>query len=409
MGKVKNGALMIVVGTLAYFFLGVMYVWSVLRIELNSVFTGYTAAQLSMCFTLMMSTFCVGGFVGGKIVQRKTPALSLRIGSLLILLGYIGASMMGRLQADSALVLLYISYSVLGGFGIGMGYNALMANISPWFPGKVGLVTGIMMMGMGLSSLAFAFIIENICPIIGIFNIFLYVGVAVALMLFISSFVVKKPPVATKREENVPNGVVSKTPRQMMSSLSFWIYFIWNTFAGCCGLLVINSAANIAAYFGLAASLGMVISIFNGCGRPVVGLLVDKLGRYKAMSLLNIMLIAAALMLIISDKAGISALMFVGMIFVGIVYGGGSTIATKVISDLYGPRYFGVNHSISNFCVIAASFVGPYLSGILQDRSGGGFTSTFYMLLVISIIMLLLIFALIGAVKKEDKIYKKIL
>ena len=31
----------------------------------------------------------------------------------------------------------------------------------------------IMMMGMGLSSLAFAFVIENVCPVIGIFNIFI--------------------------------------------------------------------------------------------------------------------------------------------------------------------------------------------------------------------------------------------
>ncbi len=408
MNKVRNGALMVTVGTLAYFFLGVMYVWSVIRIEIGRVFPDYTAAQLSMCFTLMMSSFCVGGFVGGKTVQRKTPALSLRIGSVLILLGYLGACLIGRLESGAALKLLYISYSVVGGFGIGMGYNALMANISPWFPGRVGLVTGIMMMGMGLSSLAFAFIIEWVCPIVGIFNALLFVGIAVALMLFISSFVVKKPPAAMKKTPDAPEGAISKTPREMVSSLSFWIYFLWNTFAGCSGLLVINSAANIAAYFGLAASLGMVISIFNGCGRPVVGIIVDKLGQYKAMGLLNIMLIAAAAMLIISDSTGIRVLMFVGMIFVGIVYGGGSTVATKVISELYGPRHFGVNHSISNFCVIAASFIGPYLSGILQDRSGGGFTSTFMMLMVIAVIMLLLIFALMAAVKKESKNQKNI-
>ncbi|MBE7016813.1 MAG: OFA family MFS transporter [Ruminococcaceae bacterium] len=400
MNKVKNGVLMVTVGTLAYFFLGVMYIWSVLRIEVNNIFPEYTAAQLSLCFTIMMSTFCVGGFVGGKIVQKRTPAISLRIGSVLILLGYFGAGMMRFLEAENALRLLYISYSVVGGFGIGMGYNALMANISPWFPGRVGLVTGIMMMGMGLSSIVFAFAIEYICPKIGIFNIFIIMAVAVSLMLFVSSFVVKKPPLASVNNSQL-EVKPSKKPIEMVSSLSFWIYFLWNTFAGCSGLLVINSAANIAAYFGLAASLGMVISLFNGCGRPVVGLLVDKLGQYKAMMLINVMLVIAAVMLIISDRIGISALMFVGMIFVGIVYGGGSTIATKVINDLYGPKYFGVNHSISNFCVIAASFIGPYLSGILQDRSGGGFTSTFYMLLAISVLMLLLIFGLIFIIKKE--------
>jgi len=401
MNKVKNGVLMICVGTLAYFFLGVMYIWSVLRIEIGNVFTGYTAAQLSLCFTLMMSTFCIGGFCGGKLVHRKTPALSLRISALLILLGYIGTSMMRFLEAESALMLLYFSYSVLGGFGIGMAYNALMANISPWFPGRVGLVTGIMMMGMGLSSLVFAFVIEAIVPAIGIFNVFLVLAIVMSLFIFASSFVVKKPPAAEKKPESELEAAASKTPRQMISRPSFWVYFAWNTFAGCSGLLVINSAANIAAYFGLAASIGMVISLFNGCGRPVVGALVDKMGQYGAMTLLNSMLILAAVMLIISDRLGLGALMIPGMIIVGIVYGGGSTISTKVISDLYGPRHFGVNHSISNFCVIAASFIGPYLSGILQDNSNGRFTSTFYMLLVIAIIMMVLIFVLKEVIKKE--------
>ncbi len=403
MTKVKNGALMIAVGTLAYFFIGVMYVWSIIRIELTNIHPEFTAAQLSMCFTLMMSTFCIGGFVGGKLVQRKTPALSLRIAAALILLGYTGASMTRHLDASATLTVLYIFYSCFGGFGMGMAYNALLANISPWFPSKVGLVSGIMLMGMGMSSLVFAFVIEAICPHIGIFNVFLVLGIAVALMVLLSSFVVKKPPVAGTKSSEQCGNVISKTPGEMLKSPSFWVYFVWNVFSGCCGLLIINSAGNIASYFGLAASLGMVISIFNGCGRPVVGMMVDKLGRFKAMGLLNVMLLAAACMLIISDKSGASALMFVGMILVGIVYGGGGTIGTKVISDLYGPKHYGVNHSISNFCVVAASFVGPYLSGLLQDRSGGGFTSSFYMLLFIALVMLVLLFALQIVVKKEAK------
>ncbi|MBQ8263386.1 MAG: hypothetical protein IJY96_01255 [Oscillospiraceae bacterium] len=108
MTKVKNGALMIAVGTLAYFFIGVMYVWSIIRIELTNIHPEFTAAQLSMCFTLMMSTFCIGGFVGGKLVQRKTPALSLRIAAALILLGYTGASMTRHLDASATLTVLYI-------------------------------------------------------------------------------------------------------------------------------------------------------------------------------------------------------------------------------------------------------------------------------------------------------------
>lgn len=397
----KGRTLMVGVGTLAYFFIGIMYVWSVLRIELNEVFPVYTAAQLSMCFTLMMTMFCIGGFMGGKIAQQKTPALSLRLAALLILVGYAGASMTRFLYARSALVMLYIFYSVLGGLGIGIAYNSLITNIAPWFPDKLGLVSGVMMMGMGMSSLIFAFAIELVCPYIGIFNVLLILGICASAVVFVSSFFVIKPDTGSPGGA-AEDGGISKTPRQMVASVSFWVFFVWNILSSCCGLLVINSAASIAEYFGLAASLGMVISIFNGCGRPVVGFMIDRLGQFKAMLIINIMLVMAGAMLVISDHTHVGALMFAGMLFLGVAYGGGSTVSSKVIRDLYGPRYYGVNHSISFFCLIVSSFAGPYLSGILQDRSDGGFLSSFYMLLFIALAMLLLWVLLKLSIKREN-------
>ena len=60
--------------------------------------------------------------------------LIIRMLGALLLIGYLGASFMPRLSSDGALVLLYICYSVLAGLGTGMAFNALMANIAPWFP-----------------------------------------------------------------------------------------------------------------------------------------------------------------------------------------------------------------------------------------------------------------------------------
>ena len=401
MEKTKGSPTMILAGTAAYLFMGAMYVWSVLRIELTKVFPSFTAAQMSMTFTLMMICFCLGGFAGGKLTERKTPGLSLRLASVLILLGYLGASLMELCQAPgAALAVLYLFLSVFMGFGVGIGFNACMANIAPWFPGHVGLVTGVLMMGFGMSSLVFAFVIEAICPAIGVFNVLRALGVAIFLVVFAASFFVKKPPLP--RETAGKAGEHDCTTRQMLSRPSFWIYFIWNTLCGAAGLLVINNAANIAEYFGLAAGLGLVVSLFNGCGRPVVGAIVDRFGRFPSMFIMILMLLIASLMLLFADHSGRYAFMFVGIILVGIVYGGGGTISIKVIRELYGPSHFAVNHSIANFCVIAASLVGPFLSGLLQDVSGG-FSSTFLMLFVMAVLGLALLFLLIAAVKREEK------
>lgn len=395
----KRKFCMAAAGTAAYLFLGFMYVWSVVRIELARIYPGLSASQLSLSFSIMMICFCLGGFFGGRLVQKKTPALSMRIGAALIAAGYLGASLM-ELFPGAGLALLYVFYAAFAGFGTGMCFNACLCNISPWFPGHVGLVTGIMLMGFGMSSFAYAFVIDALCPVLGIFGIMRLAGAVIAAVVIAASFFVKKPPVAETGTGAPQRGA---SPKQMVSSASFWIYFIWNTVSGAAGLLVINNAANIAAYFGLAASLGLVVSVFNGCGRPFVGVMVDRLGQFRSMLVMVLLLIAAAGMLICADTLGAGALMFAGMIIIGIIYGGGSTISAKVVAELYGPRCFGVNHSIANFCVIPASLIGPYISGILQDRGGGGFSSTFVMLLIMGAAELVLLLALYLAVKKERK------
>ena len=394
---------MLAAGTAAFLVLGLMYAWSVLRIRIVAAFPDYTATQMSLCFTLTMSFFCIGGFLGGKLTERTRPALTLRCAAALLLLGYGGASLMPALGSSGALALLYVCYSLLAGLGTGMAFNALMSNIAPWFPHRLGLCTGVMLMGFGLSSLLYALVIDALSERWQIFTLLRAFALLICAVVLLTSFLVRRPPSAAAGERKEPLLDGSVSPAQMLLRPSFWVYFIWNSVCGGAGLMIINNAANISAYFGLMAGLGMVVNVFNGCGRPFVGALVDRFGQYKSMLIMSAMLILAAVCLLLADTGAGSWLMFLGLVAVGVVYGGGSTISTKVIRDLYGPAHFGVNHSIANFCVIGGSLVGPLLSGVLQDRSAGGFTSTFITLLCMGAAELLLLGALLLTVKRERR------
>jgi OFA family oxalate/formate antiporter-like MFS transporter len=70
------------------------------------------------------------------------------------------------------------------------------------------------------------------------------------------------------------------------------------------GMLVINSSANIAVYYGAAAGLGLAVSVFNGVGRPVAGMLVDKLGRLRCMLSINVVLILSGVLLLTAAQSG---------------------------------------------------------------------------------------------------------
>jgi OFA family oxalate/formate antiporter-like MFS transporter len=404
--KTKSNVSMAVAGTLAFLFMGILYAWSIFRVELEKLFD-FSAAQMSLTFSIAITFFCLGGFLGGKLTQRRNPALVMRIASVLVLLGFCTVPLMARFEGSQALRVLYISYGAVAGLGVGMGYNVGLGNVGPWFPTHIGLVTGIMLMGFGCAGIVFSLVMDVLCPVVGVFGVLRIFGVAMFVVMLGSSFFVRRPPTAaggtddnTQSEET---DIVSYTPRQMVSSGSFWVYFLWNVLNGASGLLVINSAANIAVYFGAAASVGMIISLFNGGCRPVIGHVCDKVDRFTGMLLMNAMILASAVLLIITAYTGSTATMVCGLVIMGVAYGGGSTMGAKVINALYGPKYYAVNHSISNFCIIASSFVGPYISGHVQDRSGGGYTATFFMLLCMGLVQVALIFVLKKVISRETE------
>ena len=51
--------------------------------------------------------------------------------------------------AGNSLALLYLTYGLLGGIGIGLGYIVPVATLIKWFPDKRGFITGVAVAGFG--------------------------------------------------------------------------------------------------------------------------------------------------------------------------------------------------------------------------------------------------------------------
>ena len=78
-------------------------------------------------------------------------------------------------------------------------------------------------------------------------------------------------------------GAKSVPAGRMLRSAPFWIFIIWNVITNAAGLMVVNSAAVIAASFGAPAIVGMVVSLCNGAGRVLMGAVFDGKGRRTAL------------------------------------------------------------------------------------------------------------------------------
>ena len=136
------------VGVAALLFAGIIYGWSILKAPLAAEF-GWTADQLALNFTMTMCFFCLGGTAGGILAKRLGVRPALILAGALSCLGFL---LTARLDGGSV-AMLYASYGLLAGLGIGIAYNVIISTVNAWFPDKKGTCSGALMMGFGASAL----------------------------------------------------------------------------------------------------------------------------------------------------------------------------------------------------------------------------------------------------------------
>jgi len=368
-------------------FLGLIYAWSIFRSPLTEIFPGWTPTKISITFTLSMAFFCIGGFVSGRLAAKIAHRTIIRISAVLILTGFVLITLLLDPAAETrSLLILYIFYGVFGGVGVGLSYNAILSAVNKWFPGRVGMASGVLLLGFGIGGLALGSLINFLAGIIGIINDFAVLGIILAAVLFSLSFIIRAPegPLTESAKTNGCDEDLSLT--EMLKTPVFWVFELWMLTSSTAGLLAINSAANIAVFFGAPAVLGLIISVFNGLGRLALGLSYDRFGRARSMMLNNTGLLLGGAMLVLGAVTNQAAFIFAGLPLVGIAYGGTPALTSTSIMGFFGPKHYAINFASATFALLPAAIIGPLLSSRLQENSGGSYLSTFIMLVISAVV-----------------------
>ena len=386
----------LIIGVLAMLFAGVLYAWSILKSPLSTEF-GWSASELALNFTLAMSFFCIGGLLGANLAKKIGHRMTLIIAGIL---SFTGFSLTSALSGTSV-GMLYLSYGVLAGLGIGISYNVVITTVSTWFPDKKGLCSGCLMMGFGASAL----IVGNIANALfhsdlGWRTTYVILGIALCIILVMAGLLLKKPepsmnlpqPKAAKNTRTETFEAVDYTSSQMLRRASFWMAFTCLSFLAAVGSSVISFAKDLAlsvnAPEALAVTLVGVLSICNGLGRILIGIIFDLIGRRRAMIFANVLTICAAGITLLAVSIGSLPLCIVGLCLTGISYGFCATFTAAFTSSFYGMKYFSTNMAFMTFNAMAASFIATLSNRVLEAT--GGYTSTFLMLLAMTIVSLFL-------------------
>lgn len=383
-------------GMVSMLFAGVLYAWSILKSPLAAEFS-FSASALALNFTLAMSFFCIGGVLGASISRRKGHRTALFTAGVLSMLGFV---LTGCIRTPSVL-LLYITYGVLAGTGIGIAYNVLIATVSAWFPDKKGLCSGCLMMGFGASALILGNAADALFKSpLGWRATYMLLGAAICAVLCISGFLLKKSDssiifLQAKAVKSSQAEIFERkdyTSLQMLRRPSFWMAFVCISFLAAVGSSVISFAKDLAlsvnAPEALAVSLVGVLSVCNGVGRILTGAMFDAVGRRKTMICANVLTICAAGVTLLSVSVCSLPLCIASLCLTGLSYGACPTITAAFTSSFFGMKHFPANMAFMTFTVMGGSLIATLSNKVLEVT--GGYTGAFIMLLGLTFAALIL-------------------
>lgn len=386
----KKRWLYAVIGVIILLFAGLVYAWSVLSGPIKADF-GWSQAEITLPYTIVMIFFCIGCVASGALASRIPARIYVWISAALFLIGFLISANI------SNLIMLVIGFGVICGFASGLAYSAVMSTVGKWFPDKQGLISGILLMGFGISSFVIGKLYDAFTPdTFGAWRTsFTVIGIVIAAVMAVCGFFIKKPgpdfdikPAADGKKHRENPAAIDANAGLMLRQPSFWLYLLWVIFMSAAGLALISQAKGVATEAGVTggtvATIVGLISIANGVSRIIFGGLYDKIGRSAVMQIVNALFIIESIILIFALLKSSFVLLVLGFVIGGAAYGGVTPTNSAFVSSYYGIKNYPLNFSIINCNLLIASF-GSNIAAKLYDASGS-FRSIFIMIIICAVV-----------------------
>src|SRR5205085_5818572 len=242
--------------------------------------TSRPAANLT--FSLVLLALGVTAGFGGYLNNRFGPRVVATAGGILYGLGVFLASF-----TTPNLFLLYLTFGIIGGIGVGLGYIVALAMLIKWFPDRRGFITGLAVAGFGGGALITAPLATQLIATVHLSNTFLYLGLGYFVVIVVVAQFFRTAPdgygpagwtpsVRQQTNRSVREYTLAEAVRLPRWSV-LWLILALNVTAAAA---LISVAAPLTEKFtgvnaATAALLVSTISIFNGVGRLFWGWLSD--------------------------------------------------------------------------------------------------------------------------------------
>jgi OFA family oxalate/formate antiporter-like MFS transporter len=357
-------------GVLLQMTLGSVYAWSVFRTPLATQF-GWSIPQITLTFTITILALSCAAFAGGLWLNRSGPRIVAVTGGVLYGLGVMLASFTERLEW------LYVTYGLIGGLGLGLGYIVPVAVLLKWFPDRRGFITGIAVGGFGAGALVTAPIATVLIERVGVLSTFAWLGLAYLITAPLAGWFMRNPRAGEVPHDQALRGALRQTNlnftlRQALRTRQWWILWLILFLNVTAGISLISQQAPLyqeLAGVSAAVAAGMVglASIGNALGRVFWAWSSDHLTRRSTFMLL--FLIQVALFWILPATGSVAALTLVAFVILS-CFGGGFGTMPASVTDYFGPQNVGPIYGLMLTAWGLASLFGPMLLAGMREATG---------------------------------------
>lgn len=370
--------------------IGQAYAFSVFNLPLTRVL-GISASApddwklttLGWIFTLAYIFLGLSAGVAGGWQDRVGPRTSGVVAALCFSGGFF-LSALGVWQHQ--IWLLYLGYGIIGGCGLGIGFNTPIPVLLRWFPDRPGLATGFAVMGFGGGAILAAplsqWLLDRLASdaSVGVAESFVVLGTVYLVLMLTGAFLFRlpapgwRPPgwtqaPGTLRAPSAAGLTVGEAIRTREFYL-LWMVLLLNVTAG---LGVLGQAAPMiqevfSDFSGSAAAIFVaILSFFNMSGRLLWAWLSDTLGRRRTFAVFFVAgpILYAAVPF--AGEAGNLQLFVACFAVILSMYGAGFALMPPYIAEVFGPSHVGAINGRVLTALSLAGVCGPVAVNYLRQ------------------------------------------
>jgi OFA family oxalate/formate antiporter-like MFS transporter len=321
---------------------------------------GASRGHIALVFSVAAFLWFLLGAPGGMAADRFGPRRVALLGIFFLVMGLWLAS-----RAQS-LGVLYASYSVGVGLGVGLVYVPSVGAVQPWFTHNRALASGLAIAGIGAGNIAGPLLAAWCITAFGWRGAYVALAVFALVLGGAAALAIRaKPGLAAARATSGTSLSVAVRTRP------FWLLY-GSLVLTCIGLFVpmvhLGPYAQDAGYSeAQGVTLVSLIGVGSLLGRFTVGGIADRLGRTASLAALYAGL--GVMLLVWWTTTHWWLLALFALVF-GTCYGAYVALLPTIVMDLYGAR------SVSGIigCLYTGAgvgtLIGPWLAGAAYDALG---------------------------------------